>query len=73
MKKIIPAIGKDVYKNRPASSNDLQKIEEKIFERLEDFNLVSSFESARFVVNMTDEKLNKVFNDVETKCLDAHK
>ena len=75
MKKVIPGLDKDKdqQKNRPASSNDLQKIEERIFERFEDQDLVSSFESARFAVRMTDEKLNNVFNNVETKCFDAHK
>lgn len=75
MKKVNPELdpNKEAKNNRPATSNDLQKIEEKIFEHMEADNLISNFEQARFSLNMTDNRLNNVFENVESKCFDAHK
>lgn len=75
MKKVNPELdpNREAKNNRPATSNDLQKIEEKIFEHMEDDNLISNFEQARFSLRMTDDRLNSVFENVESKCFDAHK
>ena len=75
MKKVNPDLdpNKENSKNRPATSNDLQKIEEKIFEHMEDDRLVSTFEQARFSLRVSDERLNAVFENVESKCFNAHK
>jgi len=75
MKKVNPELdpSKESNKNRLATSNDLQKIEEKIFEHMEEDKLISTFEQARFAVNLAEEKLNSVFENVETNCFNAHK
>lgn len=46
MKKVNPELdpNREAKNNRPATSNDLQKIEEKIFEHMEEDNLISNFE-----------------------------
>ena len=75
MKKVNPELdpNREAKNNRPATSNDLQKIEEKIFEHMEEDNLISNFEQARFCLRMTDERLNSVFDNMESKCFNAHK
>ena len=75
MKKVNPELdpNQEKSKNRPATSNDLQRIEEKIFEHLEDDRLVSCFETARSSLNETNFKLNSVYDSFEEKCLHAHK
>ena len=75
MKKVNPELdpNREAKNNRPATSNDLQKIEEKIFEHMEEETLISNFEQARFSLRMTDDRLNSVFENVESKCFNAHK
>ena len=40
---------------------------------MEEDKLISCFEQARFSLRMTDDRLNSVFDNVESRCFNAHK
>ena len=53
------------------TSNDLQKVENKLFARLEEEDLLNAFNHTRVQLNKAEEEINRTFDEFKIKCLEA--
>ena len=55
------------------TSNDLQTVENKLFARLEEEDLLNTFNYARLQLQHAELEINRTFDEFKIKCLEAYR